>query len=152
MVGQSKVLLENGWNSKQMITEGEAAIPLETTLHAFHNQEKTKQRSTIVKAHSFFQALFTTAILSLFYGDSITFSVHQSTIRLTSMFFLLIVQAICGMCFGLIISMMCATRNHAIQFGMAMVLPTVIVSSVTRLERLQYVAVSLCLDFQLMNL
>ena len=42
-----KVLLENGWNSKQMITEGEAAIPLETTLHAFRNQEKTKQRSTI---------------------------------------------------------------------------------------------------------
>ena len=32
-----------------MITEGEAAIPLETTLHAFRNQEKTKQRSTIVK-------------------------------------------------------------------------------------------------------
>ena len=34
-----------------MITEGGAAIPLETletTLHAFRNQEKTKQRSTIV--------------------------------------------------------------------------------------------------------
>ena len=31
-----------------MIAEGEAAIPLETTLHAFRNQEKTKQRSTIV--------------------------------------------------------------------------------------------------------
>ena len=30
-----------------MITEGEAAIPLETTLHAFRNQEKTKQRSSI---------------------------------------------------------------------------------------------------------
>ena len=30
-----------------MITDGEAAIPLETTLHAFRNQEKTKQRSTI---------------------------------------------------------------------------------------------------------
>ena len=30
-----------------MITEGEAAIPLETTLHAFRNQEKTKQRSNI---------------------------------------------------------------------------------------------------------
>ena len=42
-----KVLLENSWNSKQMITEGKAAIPLETTLHAFRNQEKTKQRSTI---------------------------------------------------------------------------------------------------------
>ena len=42
----TKVLLENGWNSKQLITEGEAAIPLETTLHPFHNQEKTKQRST----------------------------------------------------------------------------------------------------------
>ena len=35
-----KVLLINCWNSKQMITEGEAAIPLETTLHAFHNQEE----------------------------------------------------------------------------------------------------------------
>ena len=45
---QIKVLLENGWNCKQMITESEAAIPLETTLHAFRNQEKTKQRSTIV--------------------------------------------------------------------------------------------------------
>ena len=43
----AKVLLENGWNSKPMITEGEAAIPLETTLHAFRNQEKTKQSSTI---------------------------------------------------------------------------------------------------------
>ena len=32
-----------------MITEGEAAIPLETTLHAFRNQEKTKQRSTIIE-------------------------------------------------------------------------------------------------------
>ena len=41
------VYLENPWNSKQMITEGEVAIPLETTLHAFRNQEKTKQRSTI---------------------------------------------------------------------------------------------------------
>ena len=45
-VAETKVLLENGWNSKQMITEGEAAIPLETTQHAFRNQEKTKQRST----------------------------------------------------------------------------------------------------------
>ena len=32
-----------------MITEGEAAIPLETTLHAFRNQEKTKQKSTIIE-------------------------------------------------------------------------------------------------------
>ena len=45
----SKVRLENGWNSKQMITEGETAISLETTLNAFRNQEKTKQRSTINK-------------------------------------------------------------------------------------------------------
>ena len=44
----TKVLLENGWNSKQMITEGKTAIPLGTNLDAFHNQEKTKQRSTIV--------------------------------------------------------------------------------------------------------
>ena len=48
-VNSTKVILENGWNSKQMITEGEAAIPLKTTLHAFPNQEKTKQRSTIEK-------------------------------------------------------------------------------------------------------
>ena len=34
---------------KKMITEGKAVIPLETTLHAFRNQEKTKQRSTIVR-------------------------------------------------------------------------------------------------------
>ena len=44
----TKVRLENGWNSKQMISEGEAAIRLETTLHAFGNQEKSKQRSAIV--------------------------------------------------------------------------------------------------------
>ena len=31
-----------------MITEGEAAIPLETTRCAFLNKEKTKQRSAIV--------------------------------------------------------------------------------------------------------
>ena len=42
LISITKVLLENGWNSKQMITEAEAAIPLETTLHAFRNQEKTK--------------------------------------------------------------------------------------------------------------
>ena len=47
-IATAKVLLENGWNSKQMITEGEAAIPLETTQYAFRNQDKTKQRSTIV--------------------------------------------------------------------------------------------------------
>ena len=44
-----KVRLENGWNSKRMITEGEAAIPLETTRRAFGNQEKSKQRSAIVQ-------------------------------------------------------------------------------------------------------
>ena len=41
-MNKTKVLLENGWNSKKMITEGEAAIPLETTLRAFGNQEKSK--------------------------------------------------------------------------------------------------------------
>ena len=49
----TKVLLENGWNSKQMITEDEAAIPLETTLRAFRNQEKTIQRSTITNILGF---------------------------------------------------------------------------------------------------
>ena len=49
----TKVLLQNGWNSKQIITEGEVAIPLETTLHAFRNQEKTKQRSTIYRKRVF---------------------------------------------------------------------------------------------------
>ena len=39
----AKVLLENGWISKQMIEEGETAIPLETALHAFRNQEKIKK-------------------------------------------------------------------------------------------------------------
>ena len=43
----TKVCLEKGWNSKQMITEGEAAILLETTRRAFRNQEKSKQRSAI---------------------------------------------------------------------------------------------------------
>ena len=45
--GKTKVLLENGWNFKRMITEGDAAIQLETTWHAFGNQEKSKQRSAI---------------------------------------------------------------------------------------------------------
>ena len=31
-----------------MIMEGEAAIPLVTIMHAFRNQEKTKQRSTTI--------------------------------------------------------------------------------------------------------
>ena len=43
-----KVRLENGWNSNQMITEGEVAIPMETSRRAFRNQEKSKQRSAIV--------------------------------------------------------------------------------------------------------
>ena len=43
----NKVRLENGWNSKQMITEGETAILLETPRRAFRNQEKSKQRSAI---------------------------------------------------------------------------------------------------------
>ena len=42
-----KVLLENGLNSKRMITEGGSAIPLKTTRRAFGNQEKSKQISTI---------------------------------------------------------------------------------------------------------
>ena len=39
-----KVLLENGWNSKRMITEGDAAIPLETTRRAFRNQREIKTK------------------------------------------------------------------------------------------------------------
>ena len=41
------VYLENAWSSKQMITEGEAAILLETTRRAFRNQSQSKQRSTL---------------------------------------------------------------------------------------------------------
>ena len=41
------VYLENAWTSKQMITEGEAAILLETTRRAFRNQSQSKQRSTL---------------------------------------------------------------------------------------------------------
>ena len=47
-VQKTKVHLENGWNSKRMITEGEASIPLETTRRAIGNPEKSKQRSAIV--------------------------------------------------------------------------------------------------------
>ena len=36
----AKVLLENGWNSKKMITEGDATILLKTTRRAFGNQNK----------------------------------------------------------------------------------------------------------------
>ena len=43
-----KVHLKNVWTSKQMITEGDAAILLETTRRAFRNQEQSKQRSAIV--------------------------------------------------------------------------------------------------------
>ena len=49
LVSWAKVHLENGWNSIQTITEGEAAIPLETTRRAFGNQEKTKQDHIIVE-------------------------------------------------------------------------------------------------------
>ena len=42
------VYLENAWSSKQMITEGEAAILLETTRRAFRNQSQSKQRPTLV--------------------------------------------------------------------------------------------------------
>ena len=42
------VYLENAWSSKQMITEGEAAILLETTRRAFGNQSQSKQRSALV--------------------------------------------------------------------------------------------------------
>ena len=44
----TKVCLENGWNSKLMIMEGDAAILLETTRRAFRNQEQSKERSAIV--------------------------------------------------------------------------------------------------------
>ena len=54
-IGLFKVLLENGWNSKRMITEGDTAIPLETTRRAFPNQEKSKQRSAIVPRASLTQ-------------------------------------------------------------------------------------------------
>ena len=47
-ISMTKVLLENCWNSKRMITEGEAAIPLETTRRALGNQEESKQRSAII--------------------------------------------------------------------------------------------------------
>ena len=43
------VYVENAWTSKQMITEGEAAILLETTRRAFRNQSQSKQRSTLIK-------------------------------------------------------------------------------------------------------
>ena len=43
----SIVYLENAWSSKQMITEGEVAILLETTWRAFRNQSQSKQRSTL---------------------------------------------------------------------------------------------------------
>ena len=36
------------------MTEGEATIPLETTMRAFRNQEKSKQRSAIVYTGSNF--------------------------------------------------------------------------------------------------
>ena len=35
-----------------MITEGEAAIPLETTRRAFRNQSQSKQRSALVGRNS----------------------------------------------------------------------------------------------------
>ena len=58
----AKVHLENGWNSKRMITKGEAAIPLETTQRAFLNQEKSKQRSAIVGENLKFFSLSITFI------------------------------------------------------------------------------------------
>ena len=43
------VYLENAWALFSMITEGEAAILLETTRHALGNQWQSKQRSTLCK-------------------------------------------------------------------------------------------------------
>ena len=46
-LNSSIVYFENAWTSNQMITEGEAAILLETTRRAFRNQSQSKQRSTL---------------------------------------------------------------------------------------------------------
>ena len=51
LISITKVLLENGWNSKQMITEAEAAIPLETTRAP--PVIKRKQKSAIVEGFFF---------------------------------------------------------------------------------------------------
>ena len=41
-----------------MITEGEAAIPLETTRRTFGNQEKSKQRSAVIaNPHKLFEVV-----------------------------------------------------------------------------------------------
>ena len=50
------VYLENAWTSNQMITEGEAAILLETTRRAFRNQSQSKQRSTLANLNIFTNA------------------------------------------------------------------------------------------------
>ena len=42
------VYLEKAWSSKQMITEGEPAILLETTQRAFRNLSQSKQRSSLI--------------------------------------------------------------------------------------------------------
>ena len=66
-----KVLLENGWNSKRMITEGDAAIPLETTRRAFCNHENSKQRSAIKARHTF---RFNPLLISLHFSILATFA------------------------------------------------------------------------------
>ena len=43
------VYLENTWSSKQMITEGETTIPLDTTRRAIRNQSQSKQRSALIE-------------------------------------------------------------------------------------------------------
>ena len=53
-----KVHLEIVWTSKQMIMEGKAAIPLETTRRAFRNKEQSKQRSTIVQGVSWLTEIY----------------------------------------------------------------------------------------------
>ena len=63
------VYLENAWKSKQMITEGEAAIPLETTRRAFGNQEKSKQRSAIVWTKYFIQCFWYSILMALFFQN-----------------------------------------------------------------------------------
>ena len=49
----AKVRLENGWNSKQMITEGETAIPLETRVSQV--AKSLKSRSFRPDCHSLCQ-------------------------------------------------------------------------------------------------
>ena len=70
-----------------------------------------------------FQALLSTSVLYAMYFS------HQ-VLTFGALFLLLLVQAVSGMCLGLLITSLCSSRDKVIQLGIAVVLPTFVLSGI----------------------